>query len=65
MGRATFIDQSNRFELNGTATSEEQCIELTAYVVFSIKDIFNSIELEMTYEIVNGVPQNSNRESSE
>lgn len=60
LSRATFIDQSTQFELNGTANAEKQCIELTAYVTFSIGDIFKPIELEMTFEIVNGIPQNTN-----
>lgn len=58
--RATFLDQSKVYEINGTISFEEQCIELTAYVIFSFGDIFKPIELEMSYEILNGVPQNSN-----
>lgn len=57
LGRATFDDKTNLYEINGTVTAEEQCVELTANVVFSIADIFKPIDLEMAYNIVDDVPQ--------
>lgn len=56
LGRAKFDDRTNLFEINGTVTVDEECVELTAFITFSIADIFNPIELEMAYNIVDGVP---------
>lgn len=57
LGRATFSDKTNQYEINGTVTADEQCVELTAFVTFSIADIFKPIELEMAYNIIDDVPQ--------
>lgn len=57
LGRATFDDKTNQYEINGTVTTDEQCVDLTAFVTFSIADIFKPIELEMAYNIVDDVPQ--------
>lgn len=57
LGRATFDDRTNLYEINSTVTDEEQCVELTAFVTFSIADIFKPIELEMAYNIIDDVPQ--------
>lgn len=57
LGRATFNDKTNQYEINGTATTDEQCVELTAFVTFSIADIFKPIELEMAYNIIDDVPE--------
>lgn len=58
LGRALFPDQTNSYEINGTINENEQCVDLSAIVTFSIADIFKPIELEMSYDIVNVIPQN-------
>lgn len=57
LGRATFDDKTNLYEINSTITIDEQCVDLTTFVTFSIADIFKPIELEMAYNIIDGVPQ--------
>lgn len=57
LGRAKFDDRTNLYEINSTATVDEQCVELKAFITFSIADIFKPIELEMAYNIVDDVPQ--------
>lgn len=57
LGRATFNDRTNQYEINGTVSADEQCVELAAFVTFSIADIFKPIELEMAYNIIDDVPQ--------
>lgn len=57
LGRVTFADKTNQYEIKSVATGDEQCVQLKAFVTFSIADIFKPIELEMSYIILNGVPQ--------
>lgn len=59
LGRATFDDRTNLYEINSTVTADEQCVDLTAFVTFSVPDIFKPIELEMAYNVIDDVPQNS------
>lgn len=63
LGRATFKDRANEYDIHGKITPEEQCVVLEASVKFSIADIFRPIEIEMTHHVLNGIPSHSNDES--
>lgn len=56
LGRAVFNDKRNEYEISKKLTAEEQCMQLIAFVTFSIADIFKPIEIEMTHAIMNGIP---------
>lgn len=56
LGRALFSDKRNEYEIRGKMTDKQQCTELTAFITFSIADIFKPIELEVTHNILNGIP---------
>lgn len=64
LGRATFPDKRNEYQINGKITPDEQCIQLAADVTFSTADIFKPIELEMTHNVKNSI-QNRKYHSAE
>lgn len=53
-----FSDKTNQHSFNATATVKEECKELEASVTFSLADIFNPIDIEMSYLVTNQYPQN-------
>lgn len=59
LNRATFETKKNTYEFSRRLTTNEQCIELTAFVTFSIADIFKPIELEMAYNVIKDMPRDS------
>ena len=63
LGRATFADKSNHFEINGTISTQEQCVEMTVFVVYSAPDIFKPVDIEMTYSVLNAIPQTGSGKS--
>lgn len=65
LGRALFRDKQNELELFEILTAKEQCKQFTADVTFSIADIFKPIELEMSHNVLNSIPNYSamNRET--
>lgn len=65
LGRAVFQNKKNEYEINGKITSDRQCIILEAFVTFSFVDIFRPIELEMIHDVLNGIPNSDNNNTSE
>lgn len=63
LGRAVFKDKTNEYDIVGKITPVEQCILLESFVTFSIADIFRPIELEMSHNILNGIPKDDNTAS--
>lgn len=61
--RASFNGGQNDYVICDKITAQEQCKQLTASVKFSVADIFKPIDLEMSYTILNGIPDFSNDES--
>lgn len=55
-GRAKFPDNSNLMEVNDTAIQTETCVHMDATIQFNVADIFKHIDLEMSYEVLDGVP---------
>ncbi|XP_055379862.1 integrin alpha-PS3-like, partial [Condylostylus longicornis] len=54
--RVNFVDGSTEMDLKVTASPENICQLYDATVKFNLGDIFKPIELELEYELVNGVP---------
>lgn len=55
-GRALFADQTNLVERNVTASTTEQCIDFDVVVTYFLADIFKPIDLELSYAVLDGVP---------
>lgn len=53
--------QTNELSLNVTAGTQNKCTSMDCEVHFSTEDIFKPIELEMHYDLINGVPNSSGK----
>lgn len=60
-GRAKFPDNSNLMEVNDTAIQTETCVHMDATIQFNVADIFKPIDLEMSYEVLDGVPDSEGK----
>lgn len=63
LNRALFKDKTNAYEIYDKITPNEQCVLLEAFATFSTADIYRPVELEMTYDILNGIPVDDSNES--
>lgn len=58
--RATFVENGNNIlDLNTTAKTIETCLEYDASVKYSLEEIYKPIDIEMHYQLINPVPQDS------
>lgn len=66
LGRAIFHNKRNEYEISDKISSKPKCIQLEAYVTFSIANIFRPIELELFHHVLNDISNaDSNNETSE
>lgn len=61
-GRIQFDDQTNIRNLTVVGTKEEQCQDFDLTISFSAKDVFTPVQLEMNYDVRNGVPDSEGNE---
>lgn len=62
-GRAKFKNENtNSIEFNTTASDTSKCVDFEVLVKFSIEHIFQPIDLEFGYAILNSVPLDSEGE---
>lgn len=59
LGRATFTDKRNQYQFSNRLTPQQQCMDLVAFVEFSIADIFKPIDIELVHTVINGIPNNT------
>lgn len=48
-------------EVNDTATETETCIHMDANIQYNVADIFKPIDFEMSYEVLDGVPDSEGK----
>lgn len=61
--RAKFPDNSNLMEVNDTIIQTETCVHMDANIQFNVADIFKPIDLQMSYEVLDGVPDSEGTHS--